>query len=575
MINHIIKVIPTEKRGEGIRIVTLLTLSSLVDVFSLAAFYPLILMVINRSHIGQAGLLSKLYNAADIPDWKTFAILLTVIITLIILVKAVLSTWVTKKKAKYAYTVANIIAINEYQSFLARGYTRFTGIDVSKELNRLTNIPLNFATSMLIPAGTILSESVIFVFLTACLVLVDVKLVLLLALVMAPVSLVLVFQKSSLKKVKDALKESMPNLTKSVLQGLEAFVEIKTLQKEAAFKGKMNSAFRKMVDIFSSDHTRHVSISRITETVAGVLVGIIILYALLFYSSPGESLLLLSVYAGVIFRCLPSINKVISAYHQMKTYEFILPELSSMTSSDIPVTTQKQIATFHTTFHLKNVTFSYPSQNRPILDSLSVCIQKGSTILLSGKSGEGKTTLLLILLGLLKPDEGEILLDDNALNIETSRPSVAYVPQNPYLLDASIEENIAFEFYPGQIDKYRIDVLLKMLDLKIWVDSLPLGSKTVIGERGIKISGGQRQRLVIARALYHQADVFLFDEVTNQLDPETEAEVIKAIQQLSREHNKTIIFISHSRSTKMSFDREYQLREGSLVQLEPNMAEAN
>ena len=574
MIYKIIKLIPRNKRGEGIRIAVLLMLSSVVDVFSIAAFYPLILLVINPAHVDQDGLFSKLYNATGVSDWKTFAILLTIAITSIILVKAMLSTWVTKKKAQYAYTVASIITMNEYEDFLARGYTNFTGIDVSKELNRLTNIPLNFATSILIPTGTILSEGVIFIFLAACLILIDAKLVLFLMVILAPLSLILFLQSTSIKKAKNALKESMPNLTKSVLQGLEGFVEIKTLQKESVFKEKMNAAFQKMVTIFSNDHTRQVRISKITESVAGVLVGIIILYALLSYSSPAEILILLGVYAGVIFRCLPSMNKVVSSYYQMKTYEFILPQLSSMASSDRSVPMAKEIIAFNTNLQLRNITFRYPSQSQPVLDSLNISIDKGARILLSGKSGEGKTTLLLILLGLLKPDEGDIVLDNKLVTFETSRPSVAYVPQNPYLLNASIEENIAFVFRQELIDSVRIDGLLSMLDLKPWVNSLPMGAKTIIGEKGIKISGGQRQRIAIARALYHHADLFLFDEATNQLDSETALEVIEAIDKLSRE-NKTIIFISHSGNLKMQFDQEYVLRSGTLMQLQPNLAKAN
>jgi HlyD family secretion protein len=183
-----------------------------------------------------------------------------------------------------------------------------------------------------------------------------------------------------------------------------------------------------------------------------------------------------------------------------------------------------------------------------------------------GKSGTGKTTLLLILLQFLTEYKGKVLLDGIEIqpaNRKAWQNILGYVPQNPLLLDGTIVENIAFGIPPEEIDIKKIDQLIHDLDLDEMVKALPEGADTPIGEKGIKLSGGQRQRLSIARALYANAEILLLDEVTNQLDMNTEREILMLFEKESMS-NKTILMVTHQQDLTLKFDRTIRFENGIL-----------
>jgi ABC-type bacteriocin/lantibiotic exporter with double-glycine peptidase domain len=201
------------------------------------------------------------------------------------------------------------------------------------------------------------------------------------------------------------------------------------------------------------------------------------------------------------------------------------------------------------------------------LKNIQLTIHKGEKIALMGKSGSGKTTLLLLLMRYITEQSGDIVVDGVKLEPQHStsfRKLMGYVPQSPYILDASIAENIAFGINETEIDTTKIAKLVSDLDLQSWISTLPQGIHTRIGERGTKISGGQRQRLAIARALYYNAEVLLLDEITNQLDAHTEREVIDILNRLAS-LGKTLLFITHKTDLFSSFDSVYELKNGTLL----------
>ena len=189
-------------------------------------------------------------------------------------------------------------------------------------------------------------------------------------------------------------------------------------------------------------------------------------------------------------------------------------------------------------------------------------MRRGEKVGLTGDSGGGKTTLLLILLRFLKETSGEILVDGHQIKDDHSwRKLLGYVPQAPYIIDGSIAENIAFGVPAEQIDRRKIDQLLKELGLAEMVSHLPNGIDSQIGERGVKLSGGQRQRLAIARVLYADAEVLLLDEITNQVHSFMEKEILNILNKISQE-KKTIIMVTHHISNAEFFDTIYALEDG-------------
>jgi len=163
-----------------------------------------------------------------------------------------------------------------------------------------------------------------------------------------------------------------------------------------------------------------------------------------------------------------------------------------------------------------------------------------------GETGSGKSTLVDVILGLLKPNSGSILVDDKyPVNAYQWHQKIGYVPQSIYLTDDTIEANIAFG--EQKIDKFRLDAAIDASQLRKFIDQLPEGSKTIVGERGVRLSGGERQRIAIARALYRNPEVLIFDEATSALDNETEARLMETIYAVSQ--NRTVIMIAHRFTT--------------------------
>ena len=206
---------------------------------------------------------------------------------------------------------------------------------------------------------------------------------------------------------------------------------------------------------------------------------------------------------------------------------------------------EQERLSFNSSIEINNVSFSYDKESQ-LLNNLNFKINSGDLIGVYGKSGRGKSTLIDIITGLIKPQSGEILCDKVSIynNIKSWQSIIGYVPQSVYLLDDTILKNIVFE--PNQLNSDKLNIVLDQSGLKDWVESLPNGLSTVVGDEGAKVSGGQKQRIGIASSLYKDSKILILDEPTSSLDIDTENSIINNIVQLKGE--KTIILISHKMS---------------------------
>ena len=219
------------------------------------------------------------------------------------------------------------------------------------------------------------------------------------------------------------------------------------------------------------------------------------------------------------------------------------------------------------TISLNNVSFRYFNNQKDVLSNINLTIRKGERIGIIGSTGSGKSTLIDIIIGLMKPTVGNILIDNKDINekesyhlLEGWRNGISHVPQDIFLADASIAENIAFGIDPQKIDYEKVRSSAKRAQIHEYIKSTLNGYKTFVGERGIKLSGGQKQRIAIARGLYRNLKVIVFDEATSALDNFTEESVIKSIDNLSRD--LTVIIIAHRLSTVKNCDRIIKLENG-------------
>ncbi|WP_018871261.1 ABC transporter ATP-binding protein [Thioalkalivibrio sp. ALgr3] len=203
------------------------------------------------------------------------------------------------------------------------------------------------------------------------------------------------------------------------------------------------------------------------------------------------------------------------------------------------------------TITLQNIHYTYPNAERPALQGINLEVPVGSSVGIIGTSGAGKTTLVDVLLGLLRPSEGAIVVDGQPItddNLRAWQQALGYVPQDIFLTDSTVGENIALGVPPEQIDHEQVERCARMAQVHDFIVSdMPQGYGSVVGERGVRLSGGQRQRIGIARALYHDPPVLVFDEATSALDNETETAVMEAVEALSR--HKTVLIIAHRLTT--------------------------
>ena len=228
--------------------------------------------------------------------------------------------------------------------------------------------------------------------------------------------------------------------------------------------------------------------------------------------------------------------------------------------------TQKSINPFNDKVEIVDLSYNYQNIKTNTLKNINLTIERGQSVGIFGASGSGKSTLVSLILGLLEPTYGKIKIDGNDLDKikSTWQKNIGYVPQSVYLTDDTISQNIAFGLSKDQISDKMVEKAIEASQLKKFVNSLENGKETIVGENGVRLSGGQVQRIGIARALYHNPSLVIFDEATSSLDYETEKELMKDINMLKS--NKTLIIIAHRLTTVEKCDFIIRLESGQIIE---------
>jgi ABC-type multidrug transport system fused ATPase/permease subunit len=276
----------------------------------------------------------------------------------------------------------------------------------------------------------------------------------------------------------------------------------------------------------------------------------------------------IALFGAAAFRLLPSANRMMGAIQNVRyalpVVDVLHAEITSLSDEPVPVAGPRG-AVIHTDLALDNVRFTYPSASRAALDGVSLRVARGTTVGFIGGSGAGKTTLVDLLLGLLAPDSGRVLIDDVDIrqNLRGWQDQIGYVPQSVFLTDDSLRRNVAFGLPDEEVDDALIWRALESAQLAEFIRALPGGLDTLVGERGVRLSGGQLQRVGIARALYHDPPVLVLDEATSALDTATENEVMRAVEALHGD--KTVLIVAHRLSTVERCDRIFRMADGRIV----------
>jgi ATP-binding cassette subfamily C protein len=358
-------------------------------------------------------------------------------------------------------------------------------------------------------------------------------------------------QTRALKTLVGQMVDSMQSIKPIKAMALENLAE-SVLSKTTA---KLNKALRKRV--ISREYLRALS-----EPLryALLLLG---LYATLTYLKIPVATVI--VYIFLIGRILQQLGKVQDEYQKMVTFESAHDSLQNKikeAKAAREVSYGKQAPILDKAIRLNQITFAY--DNKPVLSNASFIFPAGVITAIVGPSGSGKTTVADLVIGLLKPNQGEILVDNlplEQIDLQKWRQLIGYVPQESWLLHDTVLNNVTL----GDLELTNEDAIGALKAAGAWefVEVMPQGINSTVGERGYKISGGQRQRIAIARALVHKPKLLILDEATTALDPDNEIAICDTLSQLRGQ--LTILAISHQPAVLKVADRAYRLQNGSAL----------
>lgn len=384
----------------------------------------------------------------------------------------------------------------------------------------------------------------------------------------------ILFYSLSIKKhflIWGSARQFLNNMSLKIgLNVLNGIKDIMIYSKENFFKYKFNQNETEFARVSKFYQTFQQLPRLVLEFIFIFFLIFLIIYLKTQNLSNNEILEIASVFAISGVKIIPSASKIIGSFQMLK---FGIPALESIINEDIKSIDHYRQEHFSKCLNynfkdniiLNNISFAYQKNNKQLIfENLNFKIEKNKIIGIFGNSGSGKSTFVDILSGLLAPVSGSILIDGKNIgkNSKLLRSIFAYVPQNVFILDDTIQNNIVFGENDNEIDIERLNNAIHQSQLKYFVESLPKGVNTIVGERGSVISGGQIQRIGIARAIYHNAEVLIFDESTNALDQNTENQIIEEIKQLKK--FKTTIIISHNIKILQICDNIYELKNKTL-----------
>lgn len=359
------------------------------------------------------------------------------------------------------------------------------------------------------------------------------------------------------------------DMNRWVDQGLAAFKELKLSGRENAFVEAHAGA-----GVRFADAARFVAVAKqvpyyFLETLGATGLAVVVAVGS-WRGYDLEALApLLAVFVVAAMRLTPSFNRILRAATTIRHYaasvEVVRRELQEAERPPRPEAPPANPIRFDERIELQDLTITYPDAATPAIGGVCLRIEKGKVVAFVGASGAGKTTLADAILGLLEPSAGAVAVDgiDIRTNLTSWQRQLGYVPQDVYLLDDSIRRNVALGMDAEEIDDARVWGALRAAQLEALVRALPEGLDTVAGERGLRFSGGERQRIGIARALYHEPKVLVMDEPTSALDHQTEKQIVETVFALRP--RCTVIIIAHRLSTVEECDRIFLVSSGRVA----------
>jgi ATP-binding cassette, subfamily B, bacterial PglK len=556
----------------------LMIISSLSEVISVGAVLPFIGVLTAPEQVYQHSLMQPVIQILGLTEPSQLILPLTIIFMILALLAGAIRLTLLYVITRFSFATGADLSISIYRRTLYQEYAVHVSRNSSEVINGIitkTNMVIN---GILTPVLLFISSIILLTGIMSLLFSIHIGVALSASIGFGLLYwLVVRYTKSQLKDNSQIIADQSTQMIKSLQEGLGGIRDVLidgTQQFYCQLYRNADLPLRRASgdNQFISGSPRYVMEA----------IGMILIAGLAFVMTKQESgivtaIPILGALALGAQKLLPALQQAYSAYSTMKgsnsSFEDVLNLLDQPLPDDTVQTLLKPIL-FKKEIKLTNLSFRYIQKSPWVLKNVNLSLKKGARIGFIGATGSGKSTLLDIIIGLLPPTHGKLIIDQQLINVQNRRAwqlHIAHVPQNIYLSDSSIEENIAFGISKEKIDHQRVEEAAQQAQISELIEGWENGYKTLVGERGIRLSGGQCQRIGIARALYKKANILIFDEATSALDNETEREVMEAIGSIGKEI--TVLIIAHRLTTLkgcdqiVKLDKNYTAHVGSYEQM--------
>lgn len=557
------------KRQLGLLLILILV-ASFAELVSIGSVIPFLGALTSPERIFQSPYIRPVISIFGINSEDQIALVLTIVFCFFALLSGAIRLILLIITTRLSFAIGSDLGITIYQKTLYQPYRVHVARNSSEIINGISSKANGVIYSIILPMLTLISSSVILLGILIALVCLE-PVVSILSFVIFGVIYILITKNTRRNKIKNSriIAEQSTKIIKALQEGLGGIrdVLIEGLQKVYCDTFRHEEAPLRKAQ--ASNQIAGQSPKFILESLGMVLIAGLAFY--LFNQPDGISnaIPVLGLLALGSQRLLPLMQLAYSACSNIQGGYRSLEDIIHLLDQPIPsyfADTNTRKLFFNQSIELADVNFRYISKNPNIISNLNLLINKGDRVGIIGASGSGKSTLIDILMGLLEPTSGYVLVDGKVITgrrVRAWQMRVAHVPQSIFLADKTIAENIALGVDRKKVNWDRLHASVEKAQLKDVINNLPDGYNTLVGERGVRLSGGQRQRIGIARALYKNADVFVFDEATSALDNQTEDLVMHAISNLGQDI--TIIMVAHRLTTLRKCTKIIELADGKFI----------
>ena len=530
-----------------------------METIGISAIMPFISVASNPDLLDD-GLYRRVFDIIGIQQRETFIIYFGIAIILFYVFRAAYSIVHTYLISRFSQALSRYFSTKMFDVTLSLPYTAYVQKN-SGEIMGIINSEAGQMSSISMNILRFFTEMFTIAMVYTLLMIVNWQMTLILTAVL--VVLAFVFLRMLVAKNRSVGIKRVEAERKTFRLLMEAlgnfkFVRLKGNKNELV--SNYNKAKLKSAKASVTSGTLNATPKSILESMGFSLLVAAVILILAQYSDASMVIPTISMYALALYRILPCIHRLFQNINGIAFAQHSLDTIAEMIRQPTENEGDEAIA-FNEAISLRNVSFRYATGDE-VIRNVSLSIRKGEKIAVTGESGGGKSTLIDLVIGILKPCSGEIAIDGKPVceqTVRSWRRKIGYIPQSIYLFDGTVGENVA---YGSEKDGNKIKAALQKAN--IWDFLLTKeGIDTRVGEGGIQLSGGQQQRIGIARAMYSDPEILVLDEATSALDNETEKKIMDEIYHASE--NKTLIVIAHRLSTIERCDRTIRIEHGEIT----------